>query len=474
MLAKIVAFSPEMFLILALPLMGLISRYRSSKTAKTFYSISKIMLLLSMLATIVFYNRSPFPLLMQNNTYTTLYKIFIELLAFGTFFLSCKWFLNKNRSSAMYYALGLGVILSLNVMISTVHFGILVGGYFVASLLQYFMLKLGAEDYEYEEGGFRYFAFMFLFSVIMLMSALWFHAQTGSWNYEVIAKYYAKHAWNIKDIMAFAGILLPLLFMMGIAPLHFCKIELSGLSILPVCMLNNLLPLVASYAVLLCLLTDVFASMQAIYLPFLQIVAIISLLWGAISAIKEENLRRMFGYCGVYSLGFIILGILPFSNNGITSSFVYLVSYLLTMWGVYTVFFAFKSNGEYLSSISDISGVFAQKPYVSVLLTVFIVSMAGSPPMLIFLGKLQVIDNMMINHAYAEVVVAMLALLLLINAFFKMIRTMFFEPRSKIFDHADRGIYFCLFVNMIFFLIGMLNPALFIERFELLLKPIMR
>ena len=110
MLAKIVTFSPEMFLILALPLMGLISRYRSSKTAKTFYSISKIMLLLSMLATIVFYNRSPFPLLMQNNTYTTLYKIFIELLAFGTFFLSCKWFLNKNRSSAMYYALGLGVL----------------------------------------------------------------------------------------------------------------------------------------------------------------------------------------------------------------------------------------------------------------------------------------------------------------------------------------------------------------------------
>ena len=474
MLAKIVTFSPEIFLALALPLIGLISRYRKSKTAKTFYSVSKIVLLLSILASIIFYNRSPLPLLIQNNTYTTLYKMFVDVLGLGTFFLSCKWFLNKNRSSAMYYALGLGLILSLNLMISAAHLGVLVGAYFVAMLLQYMMLKLNAEDYEYEEAGKRYFGIMFLFSTIMLLSILWLQTQISSLNYDAVAAYYAKHKWSLKDILAFAGILLPLIFMMGLAPLHFCKIELSGVSILPVCMLSNILPLVAAYAVLLILLTDIFVAMQDIYLPFLQIMAIISLLWGAVSAIKEENLRRMFGYCGVYSLGFIILGLLPLNNNGITSSFVYLLSYLLTIWGVYTVFFAFKSNGEYLSTMTDISGVFSQKPYVSVLLSGFMVSLAGSPPMLIFLGKLQAIDNMIINHAYGEVVISMLALLLILNAFFKLIRIMFFEARTKNFDRADKGIYFCLFINMIFFLIGILNPALFIERFELLLQPIMR
>lgn len=474
MLAKIVTLSPEIFLILALPLMGIINRYRSSKTAKTFYSVSKIALLLSMLATIVFYNLSPIADFVQNTTYSTLYKVFIDLLALVIFFLSCKWFLNKNRSSALYYAIGLSLILCLNTMISAVHLGVLVGAYFVASLLQYFLLQLSAEDYEYEDAGKRYFLFMFLFSALMLIGAMWVHVQAGSWNYNKIAIYYAKHSWNMNDIMAFASIILGLLFLLGIAPLHFCRIELSGVSILPVCMLCNLLPIIAAYAVILKLLTDVFVSMQVVYLPFLQIIAIVSLLWGAISAIKEDNLRRMFGYCGIYSLGFIILGILPFSNNGITSSFVYLVSYLLTMWGVYTVFFAFKSNGEYLTSLSDISGVFSQNPYASVLLMVFIVSLAGSPPMLIFLGKLQAVDNMIINHAYAEVIIAMLALLLILNAFFKIIRTMFFEIRTKNFDRADRGIYFCLFLNIIFFLIGILNPALFIERFELLLKPIMR
>lgn len=474
MLAKIVTFSPEIFLILTLPLIGLINHYRRSKTAKTFYSVSKIMLLLSIIATVIFYNRSPFPSLIQNTTYTTLYKIMIELLALVTFFLSCKWFLNKNRSSVMYYSLGIGLVLSLNMMISAVHLGVLVCAYFVSSLIQYLMMQLNEEDSEGEKGRQRYLIIMFLFSTIMLWAAMWLQSQAGGWHYEKIAEHYAKQNWNIKDIMAFSGILLPLLFMIGVAPLHFCKIELSGINILPICMLNNLLPLVSGYATILYLLTKVFASMQTVYLPFLQILAVTSLIWGAISAIKEENLRRIFGYCSIYSIGFIILGILPFNNNGITSSFVYLVSYLLTMWGVYTVFFAFKSNGEYLSLISEVSGSFSQKPYVSVLLTVFIVSLAGSPPMLIFLGKLQAVDNMIITHAYGNVIISMIALLLILNAFFKVISTMFFEPRNKNFDRADRGIYFCLLLNMIFFLIGILNPAIFIEQFEQLLKPIMR
>ena len=138
------------------------------------------------------------------------------------------------------------------------------------------------------------------------------------------------------------------------------------------------------------------------------------------------------------------------------------------------VLFAFKSNGEYLQELTDISGVFSQKPYISVLLMVFIVSLAGSPPMLIFLGKLQVMDNLMINGAYGEIIISMVALLLMINAFFRIIRIMFFEAKVKNFDHTERRIYICLFINMLFFLVGILNPALFIEQFELLLKPIMR
>lgn len=473
MLAKIITFSPEIFLVLALPLIAFVNQYRSSKTAKTFYSIVKVLLIFSILSTIIFYNRSPLPHLLQNDTYTTLYKVLLDILSLGIFFLSCKWFLNKNRSSALYYALGISLVLSLNLMISAVDLRILVGGYFAATILQYFLLKLNDDD-DCKVGEIHYMAFSFLLFLIMVLSIIWFQEKIGSAEYSKIAAYYAKHKIQMLDVMAFAGILLPILFMLGIAPFHFCRVELSGLSILPVHVLSNLIPTISAYAVIVYLLTEVFSKFKEIYLPFIEIVAILSLLWGAISAIKEENIRRFFSYCHIYSLGFILLGILPFNNNGITSSFVYFTAYLLTIWGIYMVLFAFKSNGEYLQELTDISGVFSQKPYISVLLMVFIVSLAGSPPMLIFLGKLQVMDNLMINGAYGEIIISMVALLLMINAFFRIIRIMFFEAKVKNFDHTERRIYICLFINMLFFLVGILNPALFIEQFELLLKPIMR
>lgn len=474
MFVQMVAQSPEIFLLMGLPIMFLLNKYRKNKTSKTFYSVSKIMLLFSILSGIIFYNRSGYAEYVQNNTYTTLYKIFVQIFGLGIFFLSCKWFLNKNRSSLQYYAYGTGLIVSLMILISSVHFLVLSGAYFISSLLIYYLMRLSSEDYEYEMGNRRYFVFMFMFSLMILLSGLWFYHKIGSWEYAKIAAYYAKHAWNRADIMAFAGILLPLLYMLGIAPLHFNRIEQSGLSILPVGMINQILPVIGAYAVILNLLINVFSTASSIYLPFLRILSIVSLFWGAISATKEDNLRRLFGYCCLYSVGFIMLGLLPFNNNGITSSFVYLIAYLLTIFGVYSVFFAFKSNGEYVSSLQDISGIFSQKPYVSVLLTAFIVSFAGSPPMLGFLGKLQSVENMIREQDYWSIGLAMLALLLLLNAFFRVIRVMFFEIRTKNFDRTDRGIYFCLFLNMIFFLVGVLNPALFIEQFETLLQPIMR
>ena len=98
MFVQMVAQSPEIFLLMGLPIMFLLNKYRKNKTSKTFYSVSKIMLLFSILSGIIFYNRSGYAEYVQNNTYTTLYKIFVQIFGLGIFFLSCKWFLNKNRS----------------------------------------------------------------------------------------------------------------------------------------------------------------------------------------------------------------------------------------------------------------------------------------------------------------------------------------------------------------------------------------
>ena len=85
---------PEISLLSYLAVAALVNRYRTGKTAKTFFTLSKYFLLAALLGTVVFYNLSVFPCWMKNTPYTTLFKVVIYLVAFAWFYLSSKWFLN--------------------------------------------------------------------------------------------------------------------------------------------------------------------------------------------------------------------------------------------------------------------------------------------------------------------------------------------------------------------------------------------
>ena len=474
MLIKWVNYLPEILLLLNFPIMLLINEYRRTKTSKTFYSVAKYILLASFIATIMLKSQTPLPQYLQNDSYILLYKLLLQLFGLVIFFLGCKWFLNKNRNSFSYYALGIGSILCLSLMVSTPHMLILTAAYFAASLHQYKMLSLSEDDYDYEAGARRYFVFIFIFSLMMLCGAEMFYEKIGSWQLSAVKTYYLTHPLTWYDITAMACLILPLLYMIGVAPLHFGLVEYSGISIIPVCMFRIILPIIGAYGVLMHLSADIFKAYAEILSNFYEIIGIISLFLGAVSAMKEENIRRLFVYCGLNGMGFILLAALPLNANGVSSSMVFFLAYLITMSGIYTALYAFKSNGEYLTQLSDIGGVFMQKPYVSVLLTIFIVSLAGSPPMIGFLGKLQAVDNMVINHEYWQITVAMLASLLLVNAYFRIVRTMFFEPRVKNYDRADKGIYLSLFINIVICVCIVLNPAWPIGKIEAMLTPLMR
>ena len=96
MLQNWLILAPEFSLLAYLPTAFLINHFREEKTAKTFFTVSKFFLLFSLLMTIVFYNQSPFLPWLQNSTYSTLFKTLVYLVSLAWFYLSSKWFLNKN------------------------------------------------------------------------------------------------------------------------------------------------------------------------------------------------------------------------------------------------------------------------------------------------------------------------------------------------------------------------------------------
>ena len=89
--------------------------------------------------------------------------------------------------------------------------------------------------------------------------------------------------------------------------------------------------------------------------------------------------------------------------------------------------------------------------------------------MLGFLGKLDAVNNLVIEGKYWQVAAALTALMFLLTAYLDVIKAVFFDVRIRNFDRADKGIYICLFINILVVLITILNPGVLMDKLEKLI-----
>lgn len=466
---------PELSLLSFLPVAWLVNMYRESKTAKTFFTLSKYFLLAALVFTIVFYNKSVWGGWWLNNRYSTLFKVAVYLVALVWFYLSSKWFLNKNRSSLRFYAVGMTMLLLFGVLLSAQNFAVPVVLVPALCLLTRLMILQHWDEERVRPAALLYGVFALLFSLLLWGGAFILWQKTGSLEYADIQRFLAAETKVQTPVYAAVVMITALLlFMMAAAPFHFWFVGALNVAILPVCGFLTLIPPFVYLSCLITLMTGVFAPLSAALRPLLFGFAVISLFIGAISANRQDNLRRLFAFSTTYNLGFMLLGILAFHANSVVSAFVYTIIYVLSMTGIYTVFLGLKSKGDYLDRLEDIGGLSEARPYLAAALLIFMVSLIGVPPLVGFWGRLSLINTLAWEERWGDVLMLMVALVLMANAYLQVIRTVYFQPLKHNFDRTDKAIYICLFINLALVLISILNPAYLLHDAELVLQGVSR
>lgn len=462
---------PELALLGFLLAAWLINRYRTVNTPKTFFTLSKYFLLAAILGTVVFYNKSAFPGLWVNTPYSTLFKIVIYLLALAWYYLSSKWFLAKNKSSYQFYNLVMLALLALELLISAA--SLLLPLVLVPLLcwINWRLLRLYTDPDEIRVMS-RLYAFLsWLFILLLAGGIVLIGSRTGTFDCAGVFAYFQNRgALALADYAAVGMILASLLFMLAIAPFHSWYLGMLTYAILPVCGFLTLIPPFAHLSCLINLITNVFGEAGGFMRLVLIIFAAFSLFVGALSANGAANIRRLFGFSSVYHLGFMLFSIVSFNHGGMLSAFAYMMIYLLAMAGVYTVFLGLKSRGDFLANLEDIDGLSNAKPYLAAAFLIFMISLTGTPPLLGFLGRLSVINNLVVDERWVSVGVLLLSILFMANAYLQVIRTIYFEPVKHNFDRTDKAIYICLFINLILVMISIINPTYLLQDAEKILS----
>lgn len=473
LIADYIALLPEVILLCGMLTMVLVRWFRHGNTPKTFYTIGRNFLLLAAAATALFYNQGADGYLM-NNYFTTLFKLIIYIFVIVWSYLSLKHFQSKNRSSFVFYLLILFNVLSFSVALSAEDLWLLFAGLAPVFILNYFMLGIGREDEADISRQYRYLA-MSLFSALLFAGGIFLlqHYAGGS-GYQEVEKYLENaHPIIWQCNLAFAMIMSVLFFMLACAPFHFWFAETVRTVILPVGGYLMMVPMFAYFACIIDIMVNVFYPFAAWFKPVMVIFGCLSVFLGAIGCNGENNLRKIFAYVGLYYIGVLVISVSSITDHSLLSAFVYLLVYVLAMSGIYTVFLGMRSKGIYLSELSDIRGLATQRPFVSAAFLLFMISLIGTPPLLGFLGKLSILNNLVINGDYWLMAVIMATVLLLANACLRIITTIYFEPRNNNFDRVDKGVYIYILINMLLILIAILNPRYLMHDVEAMLVTVL-
>jgi NADH-quinone oxidoreductase subunit N len=173
----------------------------------------------------------------------------------------------------------------------------------------------------------------------------------------------------------------------------------------------------AAWAMLLRILVWGLYPLRTVYVPLVIFVSIVTMTWANLAALTQNNLKRLLGYSSIAHVGYMLLGLVAFASvqypspaffDGFKGILLYLLVYTFMNLGAFAVVTSLRQRDVIGDEIDDIAGLYSRAPTEAVLMLIFLLSLAGIPPLAGFYGKYFIFLSLMESGHY---VLASLAVL---------------------------------------------------------------
>lgn len=263
------------------------------------------------------------------------------------------------------------------------------------SLCFYLMIPLAKDRLSSIEAGLKYFVLGSVAAAILLLGISFVYISSGSFDFNVILHHsQVLIQKNRLFVLGLSFICIALLFKVAIFPFQFWLPDVYQGSATP---LAAFMSSAVKASVLILLLKLVFFggfithSGQSLTVLF-QWLAILSLIVGHVSALFQDNFKRLLIYSSIGHAGYIIMNLLSPDLFSVSSLFYYLISYGVIQIGAMAHIMFFEGEETTGHSMQSLKGLFKHKPFYALSLTWFLLNLAGIPPTAGFFAKLFVFE----------------------------------------------------------------------------------
>jgi len=334
------------------------------------------------------------------------------------------------------YTLTLFALLGQMVMISAGNLLTVYLGVELMSFALYALIALRRDHVPAIESAMKYFVLGSLASGVLLYGLSMVYGATGHLDMARVAQAIAAGDANqMALVFGVVFIVAGLAFKLGAVPFHMWVPDVYHGAPTSVTLILGAAPKIASFAVMLRLLTEALHGLALDWQPMLLIMAVLSLAIGNLTAIVQTNFKRMLAYSTISHMGFVFLGLLSgvvedhavATGQAYGSALFYVLTYVLTTLSTFGLILLLSRQGFDCERISDLKGLNQRSPVLAGVLLVSMFSLTGIPPMVGFYAKLAVLQAL-IGAGYISIAV-IAVLFSLVGAFYylRIVKMAYFD-----------------------------------------------
>ena len=254
------------------------------------------------------------------------------------------------------------------------------------SIPAYMMAAWRKRDGKSNEAGVKYYLLGVFASAVLLYGMSLLYGLANSTRLSDISKVITLHGDKVGvQVVAVAFVIIGFAFKISAVPFHTWAPDTYEGAPTPVTAFLSVASKAAGFVGLISLVYLTFPLANNVYRPFMWVMAALTMTVGNLVALKQHNIVRMLAYSSISQGGFILMPLaMAGTGNAAASSLravmVYLIIYAATNLGAFAVIIAVSKKTR-SGEISSFAGLFSYAPGLAVMMTVFLASLAGIPPL---------------------------------------------------------------------------------------------
>jgi NADH-quinone oxidoreductase subunit N len=261
------------------------------------------------------------------------------------------------------------------------------------------------------EGALKYFLLGGFSSAIFVYGIALTYGATGSTNLTQIADFLAKNV-VLTDGLLLAGLSLLLVgfaFKVAAVPFHMWTPDVYQGAPTPVTGFMAAIAKAGAFAALLRVLLSSFGTLTTDWRPIVYALAVLSLVVGAVLALRQRDVKRMLAYSSINHAGFILLGVESATSRGVEASLYYLFAYTFMTIGSFAVVAVLGREGDGDHDLTRYRGLATRQPVLALSFAVLLVAQAGAPFTTGLWAKLSVVGAAVSGGSAPLAVIAMVS-----------------------------------------------------------------